>query len=155
LFKDRINIALCLIDEGADVNKLDFHDYSPLHYAAMWGWVEVMEALIEKGASLEQINVVGDNVLLIACQYNHLNVVEFLCEHHPKTVGVNSRNAEGNTALFIAIENENVDICECLLAYEADVNMVNYAKKTPLKLACKAQNTEIAHMLLDFKCQRR
>ena len=108
--KDRIDTVLMLIDEGADVNKLDFHNYSPLHYAAMWGWVEVMEALVEKGADLEQVNVVGDNVLLLACQYEHLNVVEYICE---KTeISINARNAEGNTALFVAIDKGNVDIVE-------------------------------------------
>tara|TARA_B110000305_G_C19422221_1_gene631557 strand:+ start:165 stop:920 length:756 start_codon:yes stop_codon:yes gene_type:complete len=149
----RKEIVLMLIDEGADVNRVDFHNYSPLHYAAIWGWAEVVEALADKGANLEQVNVVGDNILTLACQYNHLEVVEYIVEH--TSVGVNARNAEGNTALFVAIEHDLIDIVECLLAYEADVNAVNYAKKTPLKLACAKQNTEIAHMLLDFKCQVR
>ena len=52
----------------------------------------------------------------------------------------------------------NSDLQSCLfylVALLADVNAVNYSKKTPLKIACQSQNTEITHMLLDFKAQRR
>mmetsp|Transcript_25642 Transcript_25642/g.51210 ORF Transcript_25642/g.51210 Transcript_25642/m.51210 type:complete len:471 (+) Transcript_25642:186-1598(+) len=149
----RKEIVKILVEEGADVNKLDFHNYSPLHYAVIWGWTEICEYLVEKGADIEQIDIVGDNCLMLACKHNHLDVVEYLVEN--TEISINARNAEGNTALFIAVENGNVDICECLLAYEADVNAVNYSKKTPLKIACQSQNTEVIHMLLDFKAQRR
>jgi len=90
---------------------------------------------------------------MLAVKHNHLEVVEYLVEE--TAVGINAKNSDGNTALFLAIINENVDIVECLLSYDADVNALNYAKKTPLKLACASQNTEIAHLCLDFKAQRR
>ena len=54
---------------------------------------------------------------MLACKHNHLEVVEFLVEN--TEISINARNAEGNTALFIAVENGNLDICECLMAYEA------------------------------------
>ena len=151
--EQRKEIVMMLIDEGADVNKLDFHNYSPLHYATVWGWVDIIERLISKGADPEAVDVVGDNCLTLACKNNYLPVVEWLVEN--TNLNVNARNAEGNTALFIAVMQENVDICECLLAYDADVNSENYAKKTPLKLGCSQQNTALVHMLLDFKAQRR
>mmetsp|Transcript_24607 Transcript_24607/g.46233 ORF Transcript_24607/g.46233 Transcript_24607/m.46233 type:complete len:473 (+) Transcript_24607:180-1598(+) len=152
--KERKEIINILVEKGqADVNKLDFHNYSPLHYAVIWGWDDIVEYLVEKGADIEQLDIVGDNCLMLACKHNHLTVVEWLVEN--TEISVNSRNAEGNTALFIAVENGNLDICECLLSYDADVNAVNYSKKTPLKIACASQHTELAHMLLDFKAQRR
>ncbi len=150
---ERKQIVEILVEEGADVNKLDFHNYNPLHYACVWGWVDIVEYLIEKGANVEQIDVLGENCLMMAVKHNHLEVVEFLVEN--TNISVNARNSEGNTALFLAIFNENVDICECLMSYDADVNAMNYAKKTPLKVACASQNAEITHMLLDFKAQRR
>ena len=151
--EERKQIIMLLVDEGADVNKLDFHNYSPLHYAVIWGWVDIVEFLIEKGANIEQIDIVGDNCLMLACKHNHLDVVEYLVEN--TSIQINARNSEGNTALFISINNNNIDIAECLLSYDADPNAVNYSKKTPLKTACQAQLTDITHMLLDFKAQRR
>ena len=137
----------------ADVNKLDFHNYSPLLFAVIWGWLDIVKLLLDKGAKVDQVDVVGETCLMLAVKHNHLDVVEFLVEE--TDIGINSKNSDGSTALVLAINNENVDICECLLAYDADPNALNYAKKTPLKLACAAQSTEIAHLLLDFKAQRR
>ena len=45
-----------MVEKGqADVNKLDFHNYSPLHYAVIWGWDDIVEYLVEKGADIEQL----------------------------------------------------------------------------------------------------
>ena len=76
----RKEIVKILVEEGADVNKLDFHNYSPLYYAVIWGWTEICEYLVEKGADIEQIDIVGDNCLMLACKHNHLDVVEYLVE---------------------------------------------------------------------------
>lgn len=151
--EERKNIVKLLVDEGADVNKLDFHNYTPLHFAVIWGWTDIVEYLIEKGAEVEAVDILGDNCLILACKHNHLETVEWLVEN--TDIQINARNSEGDTALFIAIANNNIDIIECLLAYDADPNAVNYSKKTPLKMACQGQRTEITHMLLDFKAQRR
>ena len=39
-----------LIDKGANIHQMDYHDHSPLHYACVWGWVDTVELLLEKGA---------------------------------------------------------------------------------------------------------
>ena len=57
--EDRRKIVRLLIDEGADVNKIDFHNYTALHYAVIWGWVDIVEYLIEKGAEVRWGGVWG------------------------------------------------------------------------------------------------
>ena len=34
---ERQKIVEVLLDKGADMNKMDYHDHSPLHYACVWG----------------------------------------------------------------------------------------------------------------------
>ena len=36
---ERQDIIRILVENGADVNRKDLHDYTPLHLACMWGWV--------------------------------------------------------------------------------------------------------------------
>jgi ankyrin repeat protein len=50
---------------------------------------------------------------MLAVKHNHLEVVEFLVENTP--ISINARNSEGNTALLLAVENQNFEICECLM----------------------------------------
>ena len=151
--KQRQDIVLLLIREGADVNKLDYHNYSSLHVATIWGWLAVVKVLLDKGANPEAIDVLGSSPLHLSCVYNRLAIAEHLITETGVTI--NARNVNGDTPLFVAVRNQNLDIVECLLAYDADVNDVNYEKLTPLKIACKSQNVSMTHMLLDFKVQRR
>lgn len=71
--KEREHIVATLLKYKADPNKLDFLDYSPLHYACMLGWKETVEALLAKGADYHQVNVLGQNCLLLAVKVNGLN----------------------------------------------------------------------------------
>jgi ankyrin repeat protein len=43
-------IALQLLDWGADINALDLQDYTPLHYASNFGHKALALALIDRGA---------------------------------------------------------------------------------------------------------
>ena len=37
---ERKKMVEMLVGAGADVNKPDLHDYTPLHMACMWGWAD-------------------------------------------------------------------------------------------------------------------
>lgn len=51
---DRQSMVRVLVENGADLNRLDFHGHSPLHYACMWGWKPTVEFLLERGANPEE-----------------------------------------------------------------------------------------------------
>ena len=50
LSKDRVSIALLLIQNGANVGVRGFNDTTPLHVAVLRGDASVVEALLDKGA---------------------------------------------------------------------------------------------------------
>ena len=52
--KDREDLIKLLVEKGADVNVLDFHDTSPLHYACTWGWLETVKLFLSEGADINQ-----------------------------------------------------------------------------------------------------
>ena len=46
--KSRENCIRFLLNKGADLNERDFHDFTCLHYAVMWGWVSTVKLLLER-----------------------------------------------------------------------------------------------------------
>jgi hypothetical protein len=55
--EDRQKIVACLIKRKCDLNKVDYHDHSALHYACVWGWVPTVDLLLEEGADPECSNI--------------------------------------------------------------------------------------------------
>ena len=51
-------IKYCL-KSGADVKMRDYHDFTCLHYAAMWGWAPACELLLKYGADINATNLTG------------------------------------------------------------------------------------------------
>ncbi len=58
--KGHRDIAQLLVAQGAEVNKLDEHSYSPLHRAAAKGDVQIMALLVDRGAKLNQQNKIKE-----------------------------------------------------------------------------------------------
>ena len=102
-----------LLSEGANVNGTDPDQFSPLHYAALYGKTESAQLLIEKGAN---INVKSDTYgtpLIVATYYGHKDFVKFLLEKGANTA---ITDAEGKTALNYAVEYQFVEIARMLKA---------------------------------------
>ena len=127
----------------------DFHGYSPLHYACMWGWTPICVSLIAGGADINDTLVNGRTPLMVAVEFENDLTVKYLLTK--PGLHVNATDADGNTALIIAAElNEyGIEMARMLLQKKADPNSENRKKKSPLTIACKAQNMELVHMLLD------
>lgn len=62
----RHRCVVALITNKANPNVLDFMDYSVMHYACMLGWKDTAEFLLTKGADPRQLNVLGQNCLMLA-----------------------------------------------------------------------------------------
>ena len=55
----RKDIALALIDRGADINAKEKDEQTPLHIACYRGYVEITLALIARGADIFSKNIFG------------------------------------------------------------------------------------------------
>ena len=55
-----------------------YRDEAPLHFAARYGYLKDVNALLEQGVKVDSINNRGETPLFLAAQFGHLGVVEAL-----------------------------------------------------------------------------
>mmetsp|Transcript_31092 Transcript_31092/g.41123 ORF Transcript_31092/g.41123 Transcript_31092/m.41123 type:complete len:484 (-) Transcript_31092:292-1743(-) len=152
--KEREKIIECLLEKQADPNAADFHDYTPLHYAAMYGWLETVKKLVECKARIDVGNIAGETPLMLASLNGHEEVVEFLTEDADPPATVNVKDTNNANALFYAVKAKNAVIAEHLLDLGAEPDLESISKDTPLRLACKENQGEIINMLLNANVKR-
>lgn len=151
--EDRQRVVEVLVNKGASVGRLDYHSHSPLHYACIWGWTRTVAFLLERGADAEVTNNIGQNALMAATEYKHAQTVELLIDR--TDVPLEAKNVEGETALLYAIAAGHVAAVEILCQFGANTNAASYKKDdTALRRACRANDTDIVSILLDYQVAR-
>jgi len=106
------DIALFLIESGADVNSKNTKGFTAAHNAAQEGNLDVLKALAEAGADLDV--KAGDyqvTPLAVAAIKGHLDVVKFLTS---KGVNLSATDKDGKTALELAEEFGRDDVVDFL-----------------------------------------
>eukprot|EP01036_Dinobryon_divergens_P030701 gene30701-39985_t len=155
--RSRENCIRYLIDKGANVNEADYHDFTCLHYATMWGWPSTVKLLLDSNADINAVNIGGKTALMMAVEYEHDDVLTVLSKH--KTVQLDIADSEGYTALLRAAEKKDsevaVSLMKILLEAGADPNAATIRRKTALKMACQQQDMVKVHLLFDYKVTRR
>lgn len=126
-FQGALEAAEVLVKAGADVNaKSIFAEYVPLHYAAQVGSASLVKFLLNSGALVDQpcnpdtcgmFN--GWTSLHFAADAGHLEVVQILLEH---SATVDALNSNGDTALAVAAERGQWDVCRWLVAAGANIH---------------------------------
>jgi ankyrin repeat protein len=136
---------------GVTNNTQDLHDYTALHYAAMWGWASVLCLLVNANGDFNAAVNTGRTPLMLAVQFHNDLAVQYLCSI--KKLHVNLSDADGNTALILCAGNgtDGNEIALTLLKAGADPNMENRKKKCPLSIACEDQNSHLVDLLMDYK----
>ena len=149
-------IAIALIDNGADVNAADQDDKTPLHCAAENGRMEIALALIEKGAKVDVANKYGDTPLRLAIEKGHKEIALALIAEG----AINAKNERGETPLHIAITKGYKEIALALIAKGTNINAAakgininatiyrDYWDQTPLHVAIQKGYEEIAKALI-------
>jgi len=84
--------------------------------------LDIVHFLVEKGASITEINKEGENPLHMAVLNGHQNVVEYLVK---LGVDVNLKTSNNETALHQAATFPHMGIVQCLIENGADVNVLN------------------------------
>ena len=95
---------------------------SPLHEASKYGRANVVEILLEYGASVFQMNNLGNTAMHIASENGYFGIVDYLLEHKAK---INSLNYVRDTPLHLASKNGHVEVVKQLLLKGAKSNMKN------------------------------
>ena len=140
-----LSVVKWLIDNGANVNKPDEYDDTPLIIACESGNKQVVEILLEADADVNNA-LTDSNPLLIVCKSGRSDIVKILLEAGADANVV--RN--GNTPLSIACLYNRTDVVRLLLDYGADVNETIYKGEdiSILEYACSYSNKETVELLL-------
>ncbi|KAG5449039.1 Poly [ADP-ribose] polymerase tankyrase-1 [Clonorchis sinensis] len=116
---------------------------APLHLAAGYNNVEVVEFLLESGADVNSKDKGGLIPLHNASSYGHVDVAALLIRHG---TSVNAVDKWGYTPLHEAAQKGRTQLCALLLAHGADPAMKNQENQVPLDLAT---TDDVKSLLLD------
>ena len=99
--QNQLELAQLLIDQGAEVNKAG---WTPLHYAATKGHIDMMRLLMENDAYLDAESPNGTTPLMMAAHYGTAKAVKLLLEE-----GADPRikNRLGLSALDFAMHGDD------------------------------------------------
>lgn len=129
-----------LLESGADAAARDPAGNTPLLRTSD---SDVAQALLSRGASVNEANSQGMTLLHAAVRYPKL--LEFLLA---RGAAVNAADGKRRTPLFGAVEIANPDVVAALLAAGANINAADAAGLTPLHCAVRGTSTRMVSMLL-------
>jgi len=154
--KVRRKLVKTLISEGADYEARDIMEFTSLHYACIWGWDDVVEAIMGMDADLAAITSLGMTPLMFACSRGHLKCVKLLLSDcDGETAEIEAKDSTGDTALLFAIRRAHFPTVLLLVeTYGADVNVENFTKDKPLLAACNRNDLDMVNLLLDYGVER-
>ncbi|MFP3016488.1 MAG: ankyrin repeat domain-containing protein [Wolbachia sp.] len=142
--KDIIELFL---SKGVGINDTDKQGYTPLHYAAWRGRLEVAKFLIEEYAnSIFKYNN-GSTLPCDAPLSNHFHIIK--CSIGEKNI-LEIRDNSGRVPLHCAASNGKLDVVKYFIDEEkVDVNIKDNGYWTPLHWASWGGHLDIAKYLVD------
>ena len=130
------------LDAGADVNAID-GAATPLYSAVRRGHLAAAKLLIERGADVNAETNFG-TALLAAVAKSKIELINLLLEK-----GANPNAVfDGNAVIHAAAKLSCLDCLKALVAAGADVNAQTRDAQTPLHLARRLENRDIATYLM-------
>jgi len=129
-------IVFDVLDKTKDVNQVDRNNSSALSYCIMYRGdnVELVDALISKGANIELANRNKQTPLISACYSNRPKIAARLLEAGANLSAVDNNK---NTPLLAACMISG-DLTKAMLDKGADPVVVNRQKQTALHLLCQS-----------------
>lgn len=117
-----------------------------LIYAAQFNRRSMFQALIERGAQLNDTDSRGNHALLVACENGSQDVIVYLIEELEIPINVTGSNKY--TALHFATIRNDIQLCKYLIGEGAHVNERDENGMTPLHHACLCGYHEMAYLLV-------
>lgn len=140
------DVAVFLINRGAEINIKDKNSVAPLHYAAIKGLERVTHLLIDKGADVNVQSGSGYTPLHYAAHYSQPEIAKLLVGNG---ADVHLRNRYGRTPLVHAArEGGNAEIAEVLIRHGADINVMDNDGWSPLDFAVLRGHKEVVRLLV-------
>ena len=149
------DVAQLLLDHNANVH-VHWHDsegYTPLHFAAHNGLLELVRTLLDRNADVNSQSDHGSTPLLLASELGHPDVVQLLLDHN---ANLYLPDFDGDTPLHCAAIGGQLEVAQLLLKLNVEVNSRNAKGSTPLHLASVGSwsllkgSAVVVQLLLDY-----
>lgn len=136
-----------LLEEGADINKVDKVEDSALFYAVYGQQLRAVQRLLTWSVALSQQNAAKENALMVAAKFGQVAMVEVLLK-----AGVPSehQDAMGKTALILAVEAGQLWVVEYLLHKTNTIDIADNAGKTALMYAAERAPAELLERFIVY-----
>ena len=145
------NVIKYLIEKGADVNRPNDFDYTPLMISIQQNHVEAVRFLIEKGADVNAQNKLNETPFIFAVEACNAEIVNLLIE---KDAQINIKTKIGQKPLLIAATKGCKEIVEILLQNGIEVDDASEIDSTTaLMKAAKYGHFDLVKMLLEKGAQ--
>ncbi|XP_046567998.1 serine/threonine-protein phosphatase 6 regulatory ankyrin repeat subunit A-like [Haliotis rubra] len=129
-----------------DINSRERKNKTPLMVAGVWGHEAVVGLLVKQGANQALRDKRGNNILHLACQGGHVEVVKYIISL--ETVDVNCRGWRKTTPVMCAGQNGHKDVVELLVNNGANLLLRNSRKNNILHTACHGGHIEVLKYVL-------
>lgn len=143
--KGDIKVIKFLIKNGSEINGEDDISETPIFKAHS---EEVVELLLESGASIDKVNCYGFNLLHNSCVDGNKELIELFLKKGCEKEHVDDN---GRTPLLEACRRNQTDIVKLLANHGCDVNRPDRLGITPLSYAC-SRNVNIVKVLIEHGC---
>lgn len=148
---ERLTVVTALMDyllkKGANPNIQTADGATPLHAAALQGYPESLALLLKAGAKPDVSNKLKQTPLLLACNAQRgSEKVKALLE---AGANPNITNADGNSALYLAVQRNDAEMISAMLAKKANPNLPNQKGETPFLRALDQAHPKVIPLLLD------
>ncbi|WP_300367269.1 ankyrin repeat domain-containing protein [Brachyspira sp.] len=124
IYKNNREITELLIENGANLKIRDFKTWNSIMYAAAFSDLYTISLIAQKDSALldskTEFNVTP---LHIACEYNNLEVIMYLCTN--SNIDINARDIDGWTALYHAANSKSMEAYNLLIVLGANTNIAD------------------------------
>jgi ankyrin repeat protein len=142
------NVALAryLITKGADINAIDKYDDTPLILSAWRGFRDLVQLLLEAGATLPASQSGRQSLLEMAVNKKLEKLFNVLVD---TGVDLNIKNDKGGTMLHAAANGGSVQIIQTFLDKRFQINQQDNHGWTPLHYATEKGRSKAIQLLID------
>jgi len=126
----------------------DYAGNTPLHKACSSGNIELVRALLARGACVNSTNKSGDTPLHRAVENKHTDVALELLSH--SDINVNCYNQYRDTPLHRATFHGLIPVIERLMEKGADINARGSSQDTPLHITVENEYLDVFTKLLSY-----
>jgi len=145
LAKRLIDIALLLLEHGADINALDSDKCSPLLKMSGGRSNDVVQLLLEHHADVNMMNKDNETSLWLASSEGEVEVAQLLLQHG---ADIELCDNQGRSAINTASENGHSEIVQLLLNCGAKVEKQDNDGWTSLQSASQWGSSDVVQVLL-------